>query len=67
MGNFNEFLRIILNRTTLVVIAFIIMAFFPEFAMFLLGNILGVFTPFLQPLVLFGVVVYGLRLILRGK
>lgn len=49
----------------LVAVMFLIAAVSPSLATWLLTNVLSVLGPLLQPLLVFGIVAYGIRLILR--
>lgn len=56
----------IFSTRGLVAIAFLIAALSPDTATWLLGNVLGVVTPFLGPILFMGVVFYAIRTILKG-
>ncbi len=62
----NTVLRFVFSTRGLVVIAFLIAALSPDTATWLLGNVLGVVAPFLGPILVLGVVFYGIRTIFRG-
>ncbi len=62
----NTVLRFVFSTRGLVAIAFLVAALSPDTATWLLGNVLGVVAPFLGPVLLFGLVFYGIRSIFKG-
>lgn len=62
----NTVLRFVFSTRGLVAIAFLVAALSPDTATWLLGNVLGVVAPFLGPIMLIGIVFFGIRTIFRG-